>query len=91
MDTTRYGVQTRSTEESLGCRWEHVIKYGENVILAGHYWNGPGCPDYFAAVYTYLDDEKQDADDDMELEWLSGLQYEDPGHAIKAAIEYIED
>ena len=93
MDTTRYGLPTRTSPESLGCRWSCVVPYGpDDVIVAGEYWMGHGCPGHFAAIYTYLDySDHHEPDDDMEVTLISGVEFEDHGHAIEWAINKIKD
>ena len=93
MGTTRYGVPTRATIESLERRWNCVIKYDDYVIMAGHYyWGGAGKPNYFAAIYSYLEDGvEHDCESDMELSRLTEIVFEDTGHAIKWAIETIDE
>ena len=67
---TAYRVPEKTTAEELGCNWETVINFGDKVILAGYYYNGPGKvilagylyqgkgqPSHFAAVYTYTKNE----------------------------------
>ena len=92
MDTTRYGVPTRATIESLERRHDCVIEYGDHVIMAGHYYmGGYGQPNYYAAIFDYLEDGvEHDCESDMELAWLTDIEFEDKGHALKWAISKID-
>ena len=88
MIATRYGVRTRETQESLEMNRYCVcaIEYGEHLIAAI-----AGQPNYHAVVYTYLDDEIQhDCESDMELTWITEVEFTDAGHAIKWAISKID-
>ena len=81
-----YRLPNPSTPEDLECRWSKTLRYGDKVILAGHYYNGAGKPSYFSAVYEFLT-----ADTSCEAEiglWeVSGLEFIDEGHAIEWAIK----
>lgn len=93
MDTTRYGLPTRTSPESIRMRWDHVIPYvPEEVIVAGEYWMGYGRPGYYAAIYTYLDEkDSHEPDDDMEVTQISGVEFDDIGHAIEWAINQVKN
>lgn len=93
MDTTRYGLPTRTSPESLERRWETVIPYGpDEVIVAGSYWMGYGAPGHYAAIYTYLEDQSSHGpEDDMEVTQVSGIEFEDIGHAVEWAINQIKN
>lgn len=93
MDTTRYGLPTRTTIESLERRWGCVVEYGDFVIVAGTYYiGGAGKPSLFAAIYQYLEDDvEHDEESDMEPVLITDIQYSDAGHAIKGAIEKIDN
>ena len=91
MNTTRYRVPTRTTEEILETSWHHTVKYGEYVIIAGHYWwVGAEGSNWYAGIFQYIDDNKKNVDDDMELVELTEIEFEDPGHAYRWAFETIE-
>ena len=93
MDTTRYGLPTKTTIENLEGRYNHVIPYGENeVIVAGEFWQGYGRPGFYAAIYTYLEESDiHEPDDLMEITYsISGIEFDDAGHAIEWGIEQIK-
>lgn len=75
----------KSTPEDLQTGWSDVLKFGDYIILAGHYYNGPGKPSYYGAVYEYLTD-------DTSIEGIIGLRnvsdvvFEDNGHAVAWAM-----
>lgn len=93
MGTTRYGLPTRATIESLERRWNCVIEYGDFVIIAGSYYlGGTGKPARFAAIYQYIFDEAEhDEESDMEPAWITDVEFPDDGHAIKWAINKIDN
>ena len=37
-----YRLPNRTTPEDLECRWSKILRYGNKVILADHYYNGAG-------------------------------------------------
>ena len=49
-----YRLPNPSTPEDLECRWSKTMRFGDKVIVAGYYYNGPGKPSYFGAVYEFL-------------------------------------
>ncbi len=80
-----YRLPNPTTSEDLECRWSKVLDYGDKVLLAGHYYNGKGKPSYFAAVYEHLDDDLS-CEGTIGLREVSGVEFEDAGHAIAWAI-----
>ncbi len=64
-----------------------TILYGDMILLAGFYYNGPGEPNWFAAVYETLADEYQGPETDLGLANISPDFFEDEGHAIEWAIK----
>lgn len=86
-------LQSTLNLESLEARFNGmdgaVIKYNDTVLVAGYYYQGPGEPCYFAAVYEYLCDDEQHNDDS--IVWLrdaSPVHFKDAGHAIEWALHY---
>ena len=41
-----YRLPNPSTPEDLKCRWSKTMRFGDKVIVAGCYYNGPGKPSY---------------------------------------------
>ena len=37
-----YRLPNPTTPEDLECRWSKTLRFGDKVILAGHYYNGTG-------------------------------------------------
>ena len=75
-----------STPEDLECRWSKTMRFGDKVIVAGYYYNGPGKPSYFGAVYEYLTADTA-CDAEIGLWEVSGLEFIDEGHAIEWTIK----
>ena len=69
-----------TTAEDLGCRWSHVLNYGDKVLLAGYY-HQPGKPSWFGAVYEHLDDDMT-CEGTIGLRAVSDIAFEDEGTAI---------
>ena len=76
-----------ATQEGLEERWETVLTYGDKVIMAGYYYTGIGCTNYFAAIYEHLDDDTS-AEGLLGLQAVSEVEHEDNGHAIAWAIAH---
>ncbi len=85
-----YRLPNPSTPEDLEMRFSgmdgKVLNFGDTVLVAGYYWNGPGNPNYFAATYEYLDEGKHDCESAVGLRAVSELDFEDEGHAIAWAM-----
>ena len=83
-----YKLQNPTTQEDLETRWDKVLNYGDKVLVAGYYWNGPGEPSYFAAAYEYLDDEEEhDCESTIGIREVSDVCFYDDGHAIAWAMQ----
>lgn len=87
----KYRLANPSTPEDLEMRFSgmdgKVLNFGETVLVAGYYWNGPGQPAYFAAIYEYLDDGGHDCESTVALRAVSEVSFEDDGHAIAWAMQ----
>ena len=82
-----YRLPNPTTQEDLETRWSKVLNFGDKVLVAGYYWNGPGKPSYFAATYEYLDDEENhDCESTIALRAVSEVEFEDDGHAMAWAM-----
>ena len=87
----KYRLPNPSTLEDLETNFSgldgKVINFGDRVLVAGYFWNGPGKPTYFAAAYEYLDDEETyDCESTVGLRAVSEVDFEDDGHAIAWAM-----
>lgn len=84
-----YRLPNPTTQEDLEMRFSgmdgKVLSFGDKILVAGYYWNGPGTPSYFAAAYEYLDDE-QTCESAIGLRAVSEVEFEDDGHAIAWAM-----
>ena len=83
-------LRDRETIESLEMKKDTIVlTYDGAVIISGFYWNGPGRPAYFAAIYETLWDSIVDPESDLELVTTSPNFFEDNGHAIAWALNII--
>ena len=80
-----YRLPNPSTPEDLECRWSKTLTFGNKVILAGHFYNGMNKPSYFGAVYEFLTEDTT-CEGMIGLKEVSGIDFEDDGHAIAWAI-----
>ena len=80
-----YRLPNPSTPEDLECRWSKTLTFGNKVILAGHFYNGMNRPSYFGAVYEFLTEDTT-CEGMVGLKEVSGIDFEDDGHAIAWAI-----
>ena len=80
-----YRLPNPSTPEDLECRWSKTLTFGNKVILAGHFYNGMNKPSYFGAVYEFLTEDTT-CEGMVGLKEVSGIDFEDDGHAIAWAI-----
>ncbi len=81
-----YRLPNPSTPEDLECRWSKTMRFGDKVIVAGYYYNGPGKPSYYGAVYEFLT-EDTGCEAEIGLREVSGVEFMDEGHAIECAIK----
>lgn len=86
-------LRDRETIESLEMNLDDavVLTYDGAVIVSGYYWNGPGRPAYFAAIYETVFDSEVGPETDLELVTTSPVFFEDNGHAIAWAINVITE
>jgi hypothetical protein len=80
-----YRLPNPTTGEDLGCRWSHVLNFGDKVLLAGHYYNGRNKPCFYGAVYEHLDDDLS-CEGAIGLRAVSEVEFIDEGHAIQWAM-----
>ena len=69
--------------ESYHCK---TLRFGDKVILAGHYYNGAGKPSYYGAVYEFLT-EDTGCEAEIGLREVSGVDFMDEGHALEWAMK----
>ena len=80
-----YRLPLKSTPEDLECDWETVLRYGDRILLAGHWYNPDG-KSWIAAVYEFLDDYATAEEDFLGVREISSERFTDNGHAIAWAI-----
>lgn len=85
-----YRLSNPSTLEDLEMQFSDmdgkVLSFGDKVLVAGYFWNGPGQPCYFGAVYEHLDDDMS-CEGTLGLAEVSEVEFEDDGHAIAWAMQ----
>ena len=85
-----YRLPNPSTPEDLEMRFSgmdgKVLNFGDTVLLAGYYYNGMDKPSWFAATYEYLEDD-HDCESTIGIRAVSGVEFEDDGHAIAWAMQ----
>lgn len=89
----RYGLPNPTTPEDLACNTIRTItsKYGDFIILAGNHYNGIGMPDAYGAIYENLTNEPLNAESTIGLLDITDISFEDTGHALAWAIDYINN
>lgn len=81
--TSKYRLPFNTTWEDLESRWSKVLRFDDRILVAGYYYNGPGQPSYYGAVYEFLDDvEEHDCESMIGIRAVSDVMFEDDGHAI---------
>ena len=81
-----YRLPNPSTPEDLEMRFSKILNFGDKVLLAGYYYNGPGEPAYYAAVYEHLDNDMS-CEGTVGLRAASEVEFEDDGHAMAWAMQ----
>ena len=81
-----YRLPLKSTQEDMESRWETVLRYGDRILLAGHWYNPDG-KSWIAAVYEFLDDNETSSEDFIGIREVSEERFTDNGHAIAWAIK----
>lgn len=79
-----YRLPNPTTQEDLEERWGTVLRFSDQILLAGYYRTGRG-KNYFAAVYEHLDDDLS-CEGEIGLRAVSDAEFEDEGHAIQWAL-----
>ena len=83
----RFRLPNPSTPEDLEMKFSKVLNFGDRVLLAGYYYNGMNEPSWFAATYEYLEDGDHDCESTIGIRAVSGVEFEDDGHAIAWAMQ----
>ena len=56
-----YRLQSPSTPEDLESRFwgmdGKMLTFSDKVVITGYYWNSPGKPCYYGAVYEWLSED----------------------------------
>ena len=86
-----YRLPNPTTPEDLGCRSGVQANYSDFVIFTSWYGQGPGKPDTFAVIYETLDPEGLYSESTIAINTATAVEFEDTGHAIEWAINYIND
>jgi hypothetical protein len=81
-----YRLPNPTTPEDLECRWSKLLTFGDRVVIAGYFFNGPNKPCYFGAAYEFLGDDHT-CEGAIGLRAASGAEFEDDGHAIVWAMQ----
>ena len=81
-----YRLPNPTTPEDLECRWSKLLTFGDRVVIAGYFFNGPNKPCYFGAAYEFLGDDHT-CEGAIGLRAASGAEFEDDGHAIAWAMQ----
>ena len=82
------GIPETSTPETLEADrfcYGKVIKYGNFTIATAWSYNGKGQNEYYWAAYR----NEGGIEDPAHLEAISSDRYEDDGHALQAAFNWI--
>lgn len=79
-------IPTKTTPEDLEreTRWsarDRILTYGNRVFMAGYYYTGTGA-NWFGAVYEFVYDGETTCESMIGLREISGVEFEDDGHAI---------
>ena len=82
----KYRLPNPTTPEDLECRGREVLRLGDQVLLAGHFYNGQTRPCYYGASYELLTDDRT-CEGMIGLKAASGVEFEDDGHAIAWAMQ----
>ena len=84
-----YRLPNPTTIEDLECnhtRANRILTFGDKVIMAGGFYNGPGKPCWFGATYEFLTDDRT-CEGAIGLRAASEVKFEDEGHAILWAMQ----
>lgn len=78
-------LQNPSTPEDLEGRFSgmdgKMLTFSDKVVITGYYWNGPGKPCYYGAVYEWLG-EDHSCEGAVGLREVSNVEFEHDGDAV---------
>ena len=81
----RYRLPETTTPENLECMWSKTLTFGNFILSAGNYFNGPGQNNYYGIIYTFTTDDHT-CEGEIRIVAISDEFFEDQGHAIAWAI-----
>ena len=80
-----YRLQSPSTPEDLEARFwgmdGKMLTFADKVVITGYYYNGPGKPCYYGAVYQWLG-EDHSCEGAVGLREVSDVEFEHDGDAV---------
>lgn len=82
----KLGLRNPTTPEDLELHWNKTLTYGDKILVAGYYYNGPVRPSWYGATYEFLTDDHT-CESTVGLRAVSGVEFEDEGHAIAWAMQ----
>ena len=78
-------LQNPSTPEDLEGRFSgmdgKMLTFEDKIVITGHYYNGPGKPCYYGAVYEWLG-EDHSCEGAVGLRAVSEVEFEHDGDAV---------
>ena len=83
----KYRLPNPTTPEDLETRWSKVLTFGDKVIMAGGFYNGPGKPCYFGATYEFTTSDHT-CEGKIKLTAISEEFFADNGHAMQWAMTH---
>ncbi len=86
MTRETFRLPTITTQEQLESRFHVVVKFGDRVILAGHYCTGEHSPSWYSAAYRFTGPGRS-CEDTIVLCRISDQFFEDEGHALLWAMQ----
>ena len=88
--TRTYRLPNPSTPEDLETRFSgmdgKMLTFVDKIVIAGHYYNGPGKPCYYGAVYEWLG-EDHSCEGAVGLREVSDVEFEHDGDAVVWAMQ----
>ena len=83
--TRAYRLPNPTTLEDLEGRFSgmdgKMLTFSDKVVITGYYWNGPGKPCYYGAVYEWLG-EDHSCEGAVGLREVSDVEFEHDGDAV---------
>ncbi len=58
-----------------------MLTFADKIVITGHYYNGPGKPCYYGAVYEWLS-EDHSCEGAVGLRAVSEVEFEHDGDAV---------